>query len=173
MATRPATSGAQMAGMTTVETTPFQMTPLVPTAASMAPTMPPMSACDELEGMPSSQVSRFQTMPPTSPANTSSRVTRPASTNPLAMVAATAVDRKAPTRFSEADRVTATLGLRAPLAMDVAMAFPVSWKPLVKSNASAVITTMIRVNSCRSTLELWALLRPAVKPIRKEFAGGL
>jgi hypothetical protein len=57
------------------------------------------------------------------------------------------VDRKAPTRFSDADSVTATFGLRAPLAIDVAIALPVSWKPLVKSKARAVITTMIRVKS--------------------------
>ena len=77
------------------------MTPCPPTAAIIAPTMPPISACDELDGMPSSQVSRFQMMPPTRPAKTSSRVTSPESTSPLAIVAATAVDRKAPTRFSD------------------------------------------------------------------------
>ena len=82
-------------------------------------------------------------MPPTKPANTSSRVTRFASTRPLAMVAATAVDRNAPTRLSEALSTTATLGLSAPLAIEVAMALPVSWKPFVKSNANAVTTTMI------------------------------
>ena len=80
------------------------MTPCPPTAAIMAPTMPPISACEELDGMPSSQVSRFQVMPPTRPAKTSSSVTSPESTSPLAIVAATAVDRKAPTRFSEADK---------------------------------------------------------------------
>ena len=86
-------------------------------------------------------------MPPTRPANTSSRVTRFASTRPLAIVAATAVDRKAPTRFSDADSATATFGFRAPLAIEVAIALPVSWKPFVKSNARAVTTTMIRRNS--------------------------
>ena len=140
-------NGAIIAGMRTVETRPFQITPWPPTAAIMAPTMPPISACDELDGMPSSQVSRFQVMPPTRPANTSSRVTSPASTSPLAMVAATAVERKAPTRFSDALSATATFGLRAPLAIEVAIAFPVSWKPFVKSKARAVITTMIRRNS--------------------------
>jgi hypothetical protein len=46
------------------------ITPCPPTAAIIAPTMPPISACDELDGIPSSQVSRFQTMPPKRPANT-------------------------------------------------------------------------------------------------------
>jgi hypothetical protein len=34
--------------------------------------------------------------------------------------------------------MTAVLGLRALVAIDVAIALPVSWKPFVKSNASAV-----------------------------------
>jgi hypothetical protein len=36
---------------------------------------------------------------------------------------------------------TATFGGSAPVATEVAIAFAVSWKPLVKSNANAVITT--------------------------------
>ena len=114
------------AGMIALDMTPFQITPCPPTAAIVAPTMPPISACEELEGMPSSHVSRFQTTPPTRPANTSSRVTMCESIRPLAIVAATAVDRNAPTRFSTAERPTATFGFRAPLAMEVAMALPVS-----------------------------------------------
>lgn len=88
--------------------------------------MPPIRACDELEGMPSSQVSRFQTTPPTRPANTSSSVTMLESMRPLAIVAATAVDMNAPTRFSTAESRTAVLGLSAPLAIEVAIALPVS-----------------------------------------------
>ena len=53
--------------------------------------------------MPNSQVSRFHTMPPIRPAKTSSSVTKLASIRPLAMVAATAVDRNAPTRLSTAE----------------------------------------------------------------------
>jgi hypothetical protein len=44
-----------------------------------------------------------------------------------------------------AERVTATFGRRAPVAMDVAIALPVSWKPLVKSKASATTTTSARM----------------------------
>ena len=46
-----------------------------------------------------------------------------------------------------AESPTACLGLSAPLAMEVAIAFAVSWKPFVKSNARAVITTMINRNN--------------------------
>ena len=42
--------------------------------------------------------------------------------------------------------MTATLGLSAPVATDVAIALAESWKPLVKSNASAVTTTITTIN---------------------------
>lgn len=89
-----ASSAATTAGTITLDTTPLQITPRRPTAAIVAPTMPPISACEELDGMPSNQVNRFQTIPPTRPANTNSSVTRFASIRPLAIVAATAVDKK-------------------------------------------------------------------------------
>ena len=76
----------------------------------VAPITPPMSACDELDGMPKYQVSRFQMIPPARPASTTVRVTKSVSTRPLAIVAATASDRKAPTRFSTPDRATAVRG---------------------------------------------------------------
>ena len=47
-----AATGATTAGTMTFVTRPPSFTPPVPTAASMAPTTPPMSACDELEGSP-------------------------------------------------------------------------------------------------------------------------
>lgn len=53
-------------------------------------------------------------------------------------VRATSTERKAPTRLSTPASSTAVLGFSAPVAIDVAIAFPVSWKPLVKSKASAV-----------------------------------
>ena len=152
----------------TLDTSPCQITPCPPTAAIIAPTMPPISACDELDGIPSSQVSRFQTMPPTRPANTSSSVTRWASTRPLAMVAATAMDRNAPTRFSDADSATAAFGLSAPVAIELAIALPVSWKPLVKSKASAVITTMNNKNSCRVTGLILAIRLVACPTIQQQ-----
>src|SRR4029079_2565969 len=67
-ATRHAMSGAATAGINTLPVTPDQLTPAVPSAASPAPINPPNSACDELDGMPNSQVRRFQSMPPMRPA---------------------------------------------------------------------------------------------------------
>ncbi|MNW51689.1 hypothetical protein D3C74_291810 [compost metagenome] len=140
-ATPIAITGASSAGIITLDRTPVHRTPFVPTAARTEPTTPPMRACEELDGIPSNQVSRFQVIPPTRPASTTSRVMMFASTIPLAMVAATARDRNAPTRLRTADSATAVLGLRARVAMDVAIALPVSWKPFVKSKARAVTTT--------------------------------
>ena len=59
----------------------------------------------------------------------------------LVTVRATSTDRNAPTRLSVAESATAVFGFRAPVAMDVAIAFPVSWNPLVKSKARAVTIT--------------------------------
>ena len=70
-----------------------------------------------------------------------------ASTMPLAIVAATASERNAPTKLRIAASVTATRGAIARVEIDVATALAVSWKPLVKSNASAVATTIHRTTS--------------------------
>ena len=57
------------------------------------------------------------------------------------MVAATARERNAPTKLSAPEIATAVRGPSAPVAIDVAIALPVSWKPLVKSKHRAVMTT--------------------------------
>ena len=105
---------------------PFHRTAEPPAAASVEPITPPMSACDELDGMPKSQVTRFQMMPPARPAATTGSVTSAVSTRPLAIVAATASERNAPTRLSRPDKATATRGGSAPVAIEVAIALPVS-----------------------------------------------
>jgi hypothetical protein len=136
--------GDRPAGMMTFEIRPCHLTAEPPAAAIVAPITPPMSACDELDGMPNSQVSRFQMIPPARPAATTCSVTTLVSTRPLAIVAATASERNAPTRLSRPDKATATRGSSALVAIEVAIALPVSWKPLVKSNPRAVMTTNTR-----------------------------
>ena len=49
-----AVTGAITAGITTLSITPLPLTPPLPTAASIAPITPPMRACEELEGRPTS-----------------------------------------------------------------------------------------------------------------------
>jgi hypothetical protein len=161
------------AGRITLPTTPssfvplpFQFTPAQPRPAMVAPTSPPNSACDELEGSPSSQVNRFQTMPPIRPASTISNRAVPPSvvsdslgvpsefwmrTTALLTVRATSTERKAPMRLRMPESATAVLGRRARVAMEVAIAFAVSWNPLVKSNPRAVTTTSARITDVSVT----------------------
>src|SRR5690348_16449917 len=140
-------TGASTAGRMTLATRLCHLTAWPPAAASMAPITPPISACDELDGIPRNQVSRFHTIAPVRPAATTVSVTSLVSTRPLAIVAATARDRNAPTRLSTPDRATAIRGRSAPVAIVVAIALPVSWNPLVKSKARAVITTRASITS--------------------------
>src|ERR1017187_548798 len=113
--------GDRPAGMTTFDPRSFHWIAGPPAAAMVDPITPPISACDELEGIPKNQVSRFQIIPPASPAATTLSVTSLVSTRPLAIVAATLSDRNAPTKFSTPDRATATRGFNALVAMDVAI----------------------------------------------------
>src|SRR6201999_3884088 len=100
-------------------TIPCHLTAPKPAAAIVEPTTPPTRACDELDGIPRYQVATFQVMPPTRPAKTTVSVTDVVATRPLAIVAATLNDRKAPTRFSTPESATAIRGGSAPVAMDV------------------------------------------------------
>src|SRR3954464_5009701 len=136
-----------MAGIATLSRRPLQSTADGPWAASVAPTIPPISACDDEDGNPNHQVVRFQAIAPISPAKTVSSVIEVESTIPLAIVAATASDRNAPTKFRLADIATAARGERARVDTEVAIALAVSWNPLVKSKASAVPTTIQRTTS--------------------------
>src|SRR5215217_5552909 len=146
-ATRNASGGAIRPGMTTFSTSPEPITALDPSAANAEPTTPPISACEDDDGSPKYQVSRFQKIAPIRPAKTIGSVIRSALTMPVAIVAATASDRNAPTKFSTEDRPTATRGDIARVEIEVATALAVSWNPLVKSNASAVATTIQRTTS--------------------------
>src|SRR3954470_13633856 len=106
-----------------------------------------MRACEEEAGRPKYQVARFHAIAPMRPAKTIEGVITSASTIPVAIVAATWRERNAPTKLSVAASPTATFGGMARVEIDVATAFAVSWKPLVKSKASAVPTTIQRTTS--------------------------
>ncbi len=125
----------------------------VPKPTIAAPMRPPKSAWLDDEGSPSNHVTMFHTIAPMRPAKMSSGVIStppgPSLMMPPEMVMATSVERKAPTRFRIAASPTATFGRNAPVAMGVAIAFAVSWKPFVKSkkSASAMTSTTMRVRS--------------------------
>ena len=108
----------------------------------------PISACEDDEGSPSRRVSRFQKIPPSSPARMIVGVIAAASTMSAAIVAATFSETNAPTKFRIAERPTATLAASARVAIDVAIASVVSWNPFVKSKASATATSSTRTMSC-------------------------
>ena len=151
MATRPQMMGENRAGKITVLSRPWTFTSLALLATIVAPITPPIRAWLELEGIVKYHVIRFQVIAPISAANTSESPAVPARTcaltMPLAMVAATLIETNAPTRFSTADIATATRGLSAPVAIEVATALAVSWNPLVKSKQTAVTTTKPRMMS--------------------------
>ena len=92
-------------------------------------------APDVLEelGIPSRQVTRFQTIAPTRAAATIVCPSAPAgvSARPDEIVFATAVPVSAPTKLAVADMRIACSGRRARVETDVAIAFAVSWKPLM------------------------------------------
>src|ERR671935_2228829 len=142
-----AIAGAASAGMTTLCAIPCQRTPFEPDWTSAAPTRPPISACDELDGRPNHHVSRFQAIAPASAAISVCCVARFASMRPLATFFATAVVTKGPARFATAATSTATRGVTARVPTEVAIAFAVSWKPLVKSKPSATTTTTTKRTS--------------------------
>ena len=68
------TMGESTIGMTTFSKMPAHFT--VAPAASAAPPRPPMRACDEDEGRPYHQVSRFQPMAPIRAAGTDHQADR-------------------------------------------------------------------------------------------------
>src|SRR6476661_147576 len=130
-----------IAGSRIFDTTTEKFTPDTPAPTSTAPISPPNNACEELDGSPNSHVVRFHRIAATSPAKIIVGVTSASLTMPPEMVLATSVDRNAPATFSTAAISTATFGLSAPVATEVAIALAESWKPLVKSKNNAVMIT--------------------------------
>src|SRR6185503_21350796 len=96
--------------MATLSIKPFQSTADGPWATRVAPTIPPIRACEDDDGSPNHHVVRFQAIAPMSPPNTTVGVIAPASTIPPATVAATLSERNAPTKFRIAAIVTAMRG---------------------------------------------------------------
>jgi hypothetical protein len=93
-------------------------------------------------------VIRFQVIAPISAASTTVSPSTPAVAEfgriPLAIVVATLIEMNAPTKLSTAESRTATIGLSAPVAIDVAIALAVSWNPFVKSKQTAAAITIMR-----------------------------
>lgn len=87
--------------------------------------MPPNRACEDDEGRPKYQVTRFQVI---APMRAAKRIPIPfepsgVSISPSLTVLATPLPRKAPARFITAAMASAARGVRARVDTDVAMAF--------------------------------------------------
>src|SRR5262249_33466640 len=106
-ATSPARIGAISAGMITLEVRAFHSTAPLPTAAIVAPTMPPIKAWEDDDGTPNHHVTRFHVIAPIKPAKITVSVTSAGLTMPFATVAATLIEMNAPTKFRIAAMPTA------------------------------------------------------------------
>src|SRR6476660_5153128 len=121
---------------------------LNPVAAMAAPAIAPIIAWEELLGIPKYQVIKFHEIAAMRAANITNEPfgNVKGSTIPSVMVSATPVKVIAPIKFITDANKIACLGLRAFVETDVAIAFPVSWKPLIKANAKEKITIkMVRI----------------------------
>jgi len=118
---------------------PDQTTAWNPACATPAPTNPPISACELLEGIPNSQVKTSQTIAPHSAEKMTPTVTAPGSMMPLPTVVATLSPntRKAMKLKNDAQN-TAKDGRSTRVETTVAIEFAASFSPLRKSNSSAV-----------------------------------
>ena len=106
-----------------------------------APTMPPISACELLDGMPNHHVTRFHAIAPTSAPKITCWSTNAGSTMPLPTVAATLRWKiQIATMLKNAANSTAVCGLSTPVDTTVAIEFAASWKPFMKSNSTASTT---------------------------------
>src|SRR6266496_5846183 len=124
------TSGDTTIGSTTLLATPCHLT--CSAAAIAAPISPPISACEDDEGSPKYQVTRFHVIAPTKPAKTITNPWLPCggAMIPEPTVAATLVEISAPTTFITAAIASAARGVSALVDTEVAIAFAASWKPL-------------------------------------------
>src|SRR5436190_21955001 len=127
-----------IAGTTTFPRSPAPSMADVPSAIKVAPTTPPINACEELDGRPKYQVARFHMIAPIRPANTIVIVIAPESTMPFAIVAATACEMKAPTKLRIAAVPTAVRGGSARVDIEVAASSAETVYTMVKYNANAV-----------------------------------
>ena len=101
--------------------------------ASAAPQSPPIRACDDDDGRPRHQVSRFHSEAPMSAPAQMATPVAPIGTSMMSapIVFATRTPAKPPSRFITAASTSAIRGVSERVDTEVAMALAASWKPLV------------------------------------------
>src|SRR3954465_8152422 len=100
-----------------------------PAFATAAPAYPPITACDELEGIPKYQVITFQAIAPSNPPRMTFGLTMLCSIIPPPTAFATASEPvNAAAKLNTAAQITAASGLKTRVPTMVAMEFAESWK---------------------------------------------
>src|SRR3954452_780313 len=141
---KPTTGDSTIA--TSVLVSPLHTTADRPAFANPAPTSPPISACELLEGMPSPQVIRFQTMAPISAPKITRSSIRLGSMMPVPMVLATCRPNTAnATKLKNAAQITAYCGRSTRVETMVAIELAASCSPLRKSNSRATAIRPTRI----------------------------
>ncbi len=144
IASRKPTSGdSTMAS--TVLVNPLQTAAEIPALAMPPPIRPPISAWDDEDGMPSAQVTRFQTMAPTRAAKITWASTIEGSMMPVPMVWATcSPNTMKATKLKNAAQTTANCGRSTRVETMVAIELAASCRPFRKSNSSATAISPTR-----------------------------
>ena len=156
-ASRKPTSGDSTMASTVLDS-PLQTAAESPALATPAPTKPPISACDEDDGMPSAQVTRFQTMAPTSAAKITWASTIAGSMMPVPMVLATcSPNTMKAMKLKNAAQNTAYCGRSTRVETMVAIELAASCRPFRKSNSSATAIRPTRTGRPSAASTAWPL----------------
>jgi len=106
-----------------------------PELTRAAPTNPPTRVCEELDGNPHHQVSKFHIIAATRAAPITVRFRTSGSTTPLPIVVATLSGKTVNAiKLKNAAIETAARGERTFVETTVAIEFAESWNPFIKSN---------------------------------------
>ena len=145
MASRKPTSGDSTIAASVFDK-PLQTAAEMPAFAMPPPTSPPISACELDDGMPSPQVTRFQTIAPIRAAKMTWVSTTDGSMMPVPMVWATLrPNTMKATKLKKAAQNTAYCGRSTRVETMVAIELAASCSPLRKSNSSATAIRPVRM----------------------------
>lgn len=132
---------------------PLQTMEPSPAFANPAPTNPPMSACELLEGSPAHHVIRFQTIAPMRAPNTTRASVTSGDTRPVPTVLATfSPKNRNAMKLKKEAQATAQYRGNMRVETTVAMELAASCSPLMKSKARATKTSPIRSGKARVSI---------------------
>ena len=114
-----------------------------PACATAAPANPPIKVCEELEGIPSHHVNKFQKVAANNPAKITHKSMALLSTVFATVLPTLISNTQKASTLNDAAQITACKGDRTLVETTVAIEFAASWKPLTKSNNKAITITVI------------------------------